>query len=215
MGRVGQSALYEQDGEVYLIVDEASYEVNCMGLAATWVCETAAQLESEIGLPAGSLQSTVDPLQPPRRGGGGPALPQGRRLGAPAGAAHRRDRPPHWARARRAVHPGWFGDRPSPARCRDLSGSAIPGLFAAGRTTAGVCSFGYASGLSIGDSTLFGRLVGESAATAPFRRRQSFIACKNPDQGYVGYEVDDREEQAMERWTPICLICTDAPASGA
>ena len=60
MGRVGQSALYEQDGEVYLIVDEASYEVNWMGLAATWVCETAAQLESEIGLPAGSLQSTVD-----------------------------------------------------------------------------------------------------------------------------------------------------------
>ena len=31
-----------------------------MGLAATWVCETAAQLESEIGLPAGSLQATVD-----------------------------------------------------------------------------------------------------------------------------------------------------------
>ena len=60
MGRVGQSALYEQDGEVYLIVDEASYEVNWMGLAATWVCETAAQLESEIGLPGGSLQSTVD-----------------------------------------------------------------------------------------------------------------------------------------------------------
>ena len=60
MGRVGQSALYEQGGEVYLIVDEASYEVNWMGLAATWVCETAAQLEGEIGLPSGSLQSTVE-----------------------------------------------------------------------------------------------------------------------------------------------------------
>jgi 3-oxo-5alpha-steroid 4-dehydrogenase len=40
-------------------------------------------------------------------------------------------------------------------------------LFAAGRTTSGVCSFGYASGLSIGDSTLFGRFAGESAAAAP------------------------------------------------
>ena len=60
MGRVGQSALYEQDGAVYLIVDEAGYEVNWMGLAASWVCETAAELESEIGLPAGSLQATLE-----------------------------------------------------------------------------------------------------------------------------------------------------------
>ena len=49
----------------------------------------------------------------------------------------------------------------------DLVGDAIPGLFAAGRTTAGVCSFGYASGLSIGDSTMFGRFAGAGAAAAP------------------------------------------------
>ncbi len=49
----------------------------------------------------------------------------------------------------------------------DLTGSPIGGLFAAGRTTSGVCSFGYASGLSIGDSTLFGRFAGASAAAAP------------------------------------------------
>ena len=48
----------------------------------------------------------------------------------------------------------------------DVAGDAIGGLFAAGRTTAGVCSFGYASGLSIGDSTIFGRLAGASAASA-------------------------------------------------
>ena len=46
----------------------------------------------------------------------------------------------------------------------DLDGDAIPGLFAAGRTTAGVCAFGYASGLSIGDSTMFGRFGGRRAA---------------------------------------------------
>ena len=46
----------------------------------------------------------------------------------------------------------------------NLMGEAIPGLFAAGRTTSGVCSFGYASGLSIGDSTMFGRFAGVSAA---------------------------------------------------
>jgi 3-oxo-5alpha-steroid 4-dehydrogenase len=47
---------------------------------------------------------------------------------------------------------------------RDLMGDPIPGLFAAGRTTAGVCAFGYASGLSIGDSTMFGRFAGARAA---------------------------------------------------
>ena len=83
MGRVGQSALYGQDGEVYLIVDEASYEVNWMGLAATWVCETSAQLESEIGLPADRSRHRR-PLQPPRGDGGGSPLPQGPGLGAAA-----------------------------------------------------------------------------------------------------------------------------------
>ena len=48
----------------------------------------------------------------------------------------------------------------------DVSRRAIPGLFAAGRTTAGVCAFGYASGLSIGDSTMFGRFAGASAAAS-------------------------------------------------
>ena len=46
----------------------------------------------------------------------------------------------------------------------DVAGTPIPGLFAAGRTTAGICSFGYASGLSIGDSTLFGRFAGRTVA---------------------------------------------------
>ena len=47
-----------------------------------------------------------------------------------------------------------------------LDGSTIPGLYAAGRTTSGVCSFGYASGLSIGDSTYFGRRAGTAVAKA-------------------------------------------------
>ena len=46
-----------------------------------------------------------------------------------------------------------------------LDGRAIDGLFAAGRTTSGVAAFGYASGLSIGDSTFFGRRAGAAAAT--------------------------------------------------
>ena len=39
-------------------------------------------------------------------------------------------------------------------------GTPIPGLFAAGRTTAGLAAPGYASGLSLGDGTYFGRRAG-------------------------------------------------------
>ena len=48
-------------------------------------------------------------------------------------------------------------------------GERVPGLYAAGRCTAGLIREGrnYASGLSIGDASFFGRLAGESAARAP------------------------------------------------
>jgi 3-oxo-5alpha-steroid 4-dehydrogenase len=166
MGRVGQSALYEQEGEVYLIVDEASYEVNWMGLAATWVCETAAQLESEMGLPAGALQSTLDLYNRHAAAGEDPLFHKGRAwvrpLVPPIGAIDLRIGPAPYA-------PFTLGglETTVEGEVLDVAGDAIGGLFAAGRTTAGVCSFGYASGLSIGDSTLFGRLAGASAAAAP------------------------------------------------
>jgi 3-oxo-5alpha-steroid 4-dehydrogenase len=37
-------------------------------------------------------------------------------------------------------------------------------LYAAGRTTSGIAAQGYCSGLSLGDSTFFGRRAGRSAA---------------------------------------------------
>ena len=46
----------------------------------------------------------------------------------------------------------------------DPGGAAIPGLFAAGRSTSGLSVGGYSSGLSLGDGTFFGRRAGRSAA---------------------------------------------------
>ena len=43
-------------------------------------------------------------------------------------------------------------------------GEPIPGLFAAGRATACLAAPGYASGLSLGDGTFFGRRAGRRAA---------------------------------------------------
>ncbi|MDT4943547.1 MAG: 3-oxo-5alpha-steroid 4-dehydrogenase, partial [Pseudonocardiales bacterium] len=48
----------------------------------------------------------------------------------------------------------------------DLDGAPVAGLYAAGRTTSGVAAQGYCSGLSLGDSTFFGRRAGLGAAGA-------------------------------------------------
>jgi 3-oxo-5alpha-steroid 4-dehydrogenase len=45
-----------------------------------------------------------------------------------------------------------------------VSGEPIPGLFAAGRSTAGLAAWGYASGISLGDGSFYGRRAGRSAA---------------------------------------------------
>ncbi|HEY0226238.1 MAG TPA: FAD-binding protein, partial [Mycobacterium sp.] len=45
-----------------------------------------------------------------------------------------------------------------------VSGEPIPGLFAAGRSTAGLAAWGYASGISLGDGSFYGRRAGRAAA---------------------------------------------------
>ena len=171
MGRVGQSALYEQDGEVYLIVDEASYEVNWMGLAATLGLrdDGTARVRDR---PAGRLA----PVAPWTSTTGTP--PRGRTRSSTRTAAWVRPLVPPIGAVDLRIGPAPYApftlgglETTVAGEVRDLTGAAIGGLFAAGRTTAGVCSFGYASGLSIGDSTLFGRFAGESAAAAPGEAR--------------------------------------------
>jgi 3-oxo-5alpha-steroid 4-dehydrogenase len=51
----------------------------------------------------------------------------------------------------------------------DEAGTPVPGLFAAGRTTAGIAARGYVSGISLGDGTFFGRRAGRSAARSVTR----------------------------------------------
>jgi len=45
-----------------------------------------------------------------------------------------------------------------------VDGDLVPGLYAAGRTSASLAAPGYASGISIGDGTFFGRRAGRTAA---------------------------------------------------
>jgi 3-oxo-5alpha-steroid 4-dehydrogenase len=116
-----------------------------------------------MGLPAGSLEATISVYNRHAEAGEDPLFHKGsswvRPLVPPLGAVDLRIGPAPYA-------PFTLGGLETTVEgaVLDVSGAAIPGLFAAGRTTAGVCSFGYASGLSIGDSTMFGRFAGASAA---------------------------------------------------
>jgi 3-oxo-5alpha-steroid 4-dehydrogenase len=47
-----------------------------------------------------------------------------------------------------------------------LTGAPVPGLFAAGRATAGMHGEGYISGTSLGDGSYFGRRAGRAVAGA-------------------------------------------------
>jgi len=58
-----------------------------------------------------------------------------------------------------AVQPGQYR-----LELLDPGGRAIPGLYGAGRATAGIAVGSYSSGLSLGDGTFFGRRAGRAAA---------------------------------------------------
>lgn len=165
MGRVGQAALYDQGGACFLVVDEAAYEPNWMGIGASWVCETVGELEAEMGLAPGALEATVTLYNRHAATGSDPLFHKEaawvRPLVPPLGAFDLRPGSAPYA-------PFTLGglETTVAGEVLSLTGEAIPGLFAAGRTTSGICSFGYASGLSIGDSTMFGRFAGATAAAA-------------------------------------------------
>ncbi|WP_445165476.1 FAD-dependent oxidoreductase [Mycolicibacterium sp. Dal123E01] len=166
-GRAGQHTLYYQDDTAYLIIDDegqeqalASQTPKLILRKPKWVCETVAELEAEMRLPVGSLQDTVARYNAGAERGEDPLLHKKARwlrpLGSPIGALD----------LRHAT--GGFplgGLRTSlSAEVLHVSGDPIPGLYAAGRCTAGLASWGYASGISLGDGSFYGRRAGRSAA---------------------------------------------------
>ncbi len=163
-GRVGEFALLRQEGQVYLIVDDEIFArpKGAMELAA--VGETAGELEAELGLPTGALESTLAFYNKHAARGQDPLFHKSRACLSPL------THPPLGAfdcRVERALYAvftlgGLHTDTSS--RVRTPAGEIIPGLYAAGRTTSGLSAQGYSSGLSIADATFFGRRAGASAA---------------------------------------------------
>jgi len=181
LARLSYFGSLQTDYEIYLLVQNEDFEASSYleRLRIVSVGETIAEIEQEAGFASGTLQNTVslynryaeqqqDPVfhkssewvkpfsQPPfalvsysydeiieRSHGGGSPGPLAFSLGG--------------------LH-----TRPS-GEVLTVDGTVIPGLYAAGRTAAGVPRLGknYASGMSVGDATFFGRQAGKKAAKEP------------------------------------------------
>jgi 3-oxo-5alpha-steroid 4-dehydrogenase len=178
-GLVGLAALFGDHTPVYLVLDEASYEEvpenERLGRTPAWVTETVAELEKEIGLPDGALQSTIDLYNRHAKLGHDPQFHKRAALVRPL-------RPPFGAInvCMNEVVPGADGGSvantgfgvfttgglatTTSGEVLDLAGEPVAGLYAAGRTAAGIQAGGYISGTSLGDGTFFGRRAGRAAA---------------------------------------------------
>jgi len=163
-GRLGELALLHRGGRAWLIVDDAVFEKADYPRRVAAVGESPAELERELGLPDGSLASTLALYNRAAARGEDPLFHKAREYVTPL------ERSPfgafdcttegslYAAFTLGGLHTDVEG------RVLDPAGAAIPGLFAAGRSTSGLSVGGYSSGLSLGDGTFFGRRAGRSAA---------------------------------------------------
>ena len=164
MGDLGEQALFQQDGRVWLIVDDEIYEPSNFGDTVTATGESIEALEAELQFPQGSLVSSIELYNRNAAQGEDPLFHKSADYLKPL------DAPPYGAIdcSAEAVQYGAFtlGGLVTDVdgHVLDPEGVAIPGLYAAGRSTSGLSVGGYSSGLSLGDGTFFGRLAGLAAA---------------------------------------------------
>jgi 3-oxo-5alpha-steroid 4-dehydrogenase len=169
-GRVTQEILRQPDARAWLIVDNEIFDRPIINpkIVIAAVGDTWTELEQELNLLPGSLERTVEQFNAFARAGKDPvlhkAVPWLRALSSPPFAALS-----YCADEYDALFFTLGGLSTLPTgQVLTPDGAVIAGLFAAGRTACGLPRWGdgYASGLSLGDSTFFGRWAGRAAATS-------------------------------------------------
>jgi succinate dehydrogenase/fumarate reductase flavoprotein subunit len=167
-GRSGDEILNRQRGTAYLIVDNELYGPTIAFHQIAAVEESIEDLEKALGLPETTLVSTVEFFNRHAEKGEDPlfhkAKPYLRPLSSPPFSALN-------CSGDKAIFAaftmGGLDTLPT-GEVLSADGAVIPGLYAAGRNTAGILRSGrgYSSGMSIGDASFFGRQAGKSAARA-------------------------------------------------
>jgi 3-oxo-5alpha-steroid 4-dehydrogenase len=165
-GRLGEAALFHQNGRAWLVVDDEVFEEPDYVKRVAAVGETPAELERELALPEGSLAATLAVYNRFAKQSEDPLF------GKQAEYLKPLTRPPYGAidcTTEKAIYAAFtLGGLATDVdgRVLDPEGAPIPGLFAAGRATSGLSVGSYSSGLSLGDGTFFGRRAGLAAARA-------------------------------------------------
>jgi succinate dehydrogenase/fumarate reductase flavoprotein subunit len=170
-GRLGSAILDRPDGRYYLIIDSRHFEVlerpPMGGYPVAGTGDSAGELEVELHLPPGALAATLDSYNRHAAVAEDPLFHKHAKYLTPL------DRPPYAAYDLSVGQGAIFAtmtfgglDTLPTGEVLSADRTVIPGLYAAGRNSAGLprCAAGYSSGMSIGDATFFGRLAGLAAA---------------------------------------------------
>lgn len=168
-GRFSDAMLTQAAGRVFLVLDDEIHGQTQAFHKVAAVEATIEDLEVSLGMPAGELVHTVEAYNRHAEAGEDPLFHKApeylRPLGAgPYGALDcTTDGSIYAVMTLGGLHTRVTGE------VLDMDGATVPGLYAAGRVAAGLPLEGrtYASGLSIGDATFFGRVAGRHAAGAP------------------------------------------------
>lgn len=168
-GMIGHEIAYKQNGRAWMIVDAPlAYGWNDFRLPVAAEGASIAELERKLKMPDGALQQTVAYYNQHARNQRDPLFHKEAAFVAPLVKAPFKAYELSTRAAFTPAHTfGGLHTNPD-AQVLDAWGEAIPGLYAAGRTSAGLPVAPYiASGVSIGDGTFFGRRAGRHAARKP------------------------------------------------
>ncbi len=176
-GRIGFHALRDHDGFVYMITDDVIHEPNLIGLRVGYAAATPEELAADLDVPPDALARTVRQYNEAAARGDDPAFhkraPYLRPIGEPpaSGIGAIDLRVDHGAIYATFTLGGLATDAEGAAL--DGGGHRIPGLYAVGRTAASLAAHHYASGISLGDGSFFGRRAGRHAAAQARAERSS------------------------------------------
>ena len=169
-GRIGLHALRDHDGFVYMITDDVIHEPNVIGLRIGYAAATPEELAADLGVPPDALARTVHAYNEAAARGEDPAFhkraPFLQPIGVPpaSGIGAIDLRVDHGAIYATFTLGGLVTDADG-CRARRRGSAASRGLYAAGRTAASLAAHHYASGISLGDGSFFGRRAGRHAAS--------------------------------------------------
>ena len=169
-GRVAHHVMGQPNGRAWLLVDNEIFSrpLAQEDIPVAAVGESWEEVEQELGLPAGTLVHTVEQFNRHAADGADPEFHKTAEWLRPL------TEPPFAALSYckgdfkgYAFTLGGLATRPT-GEVLDADGQPIAGLYAAGRTACGLPRWGegYSSGLSLGDSTFFGRRAGVAVASS-------------------------------------------------